>query len=262
MGKISLLTCLQESVSGPGRKMNSTGIIYHGTVIVMNFQISIIIPVFNEFSIINKTIEHLNHLRNPHSIEIIVVDGHIFQTTLKVIKDKYIKKIRSPKGRGIQMNSGAKVASGEILLFLHADTYLADNAPELIKKTIQDQNAIAGAFDLGIRSPKKVFRLIEKMVFIRSRLIQLPYGDQGIFIRRKFFENLDGYNNTPLMEDVDLMRRVKKAGGKIVNINQKVFTSPRRWEKEGVIFCTLRNWTLILLFFLGVPAEKLSKFYP
>jgi rSAM/selenodomain-associated transferase 2 len=228
----------------------------------MNLQISIIIPVFNEFSIINKTIEHLNHLCNLHSIEIIVVDGHKFQTTIKVIKDKDIKKIRSPRGRGIQMNSGAKVASGEILLFLHADTYLTDNAPELIIKTIQDQNAVAGAFDLGIRSHKEVFRLIEKMVHIRSRLIQLPYGDQGIFIRRKFFENLGGYNNMPLMEDVDLMRRIKKAGGKIVIVKQKVLTSPRRWEKEGVILCTLRNWTLILLFFLGIPAEKLSKFYP
>jgi rSAM/selenodomain-associated transferase 2 len=228
----------------------------------MNLQISIIIPVFNEPYIINKTIEHLNRLRILYRIEIIVVDGHLFQTTLRAIKDKHIKKIRSPRGRGIQMNSGAKVASGEILLFLHADTYLADNALELIIKTIQDQKAIAGAFDLGIHSHKGIFRLIEKMVYIRSRLTQLPYGDQGIFIRRNFFKNLGGYNNMPLMEDVDLMRRVKKAGGKIVIVKQKVLTSPRRWEKEGVILCTLRNWTLILLFFMGVPAEKLSKFYP
>jgi rSAM/selenodomain-associated transferase 2 len=227
----------------------------------MDFQVSIIIPAFNEPYIINNTIEHLNCLSTTIRTEIILVDGHISQTTLKAVKDKKVQKISSPRGRGIQMNAGAKVASGEILLFLHADTYLIENAPELIIKTLQDQNAVAGAFDLGIHSHKAVFRLIEKMVYIRSRLTQIPYGDQGIFIKRKFFEILGGYNPMPLMEDVDLMRRVKKAGGKIALVNRKIFTSPRRWEKEGVIFCTLRNWTLILLYIIGVPAEKLSKFY-
>lgn len=227
----------------------------------MDFQISIIIPVFNEPYIINNTIEHLNCLRTTIRTEIILVDSHISQTTLKAVKDKKVQKISSPKGRGIQMNAGAKVASGEILLFLHADTYLIDNAPELIIKTLQDQSAVAGAFDLGISSHKAVFRMIEKMVYFRSRLTRIPYGDQGIFIKRQFFAILGGYNPMPLMEDVDLMRRVKKAGGKIALVNRKIFTSPRRWEKEGVIFCTLRNWTLILLYFIGVPAEKLSKFY-
>jgi rSAM/selenodomain-associated transferase 2 len=229
----------------------------------MDPQISIIIPVFDEGYIINRTIAHLNCLRTTARIEIIVVDGHMSQSTLKALKqDNKVKKISSPKGRGIQMNAGAKVASGEIILFLHADTYLADNAPELIIKSIYDQNAVAGAFDLGIRSPKVIFRLIEKMVYIRTRLTRIPYGDQGIFVKRQFFETLGGYADMPLMEDVDLMRRVKNAGGKIAMINHKIFTSPRRWEKEGVIFCTLRNWTLILLYLIGVPAGKLSIFYP
>ncbi len=228
----------------------------------MDFQISIIIPVFNEHDIINKTIENLNCLGTTKRIEIIIVDGHISQTTLKAVKNKGVKKILSPRGRGIQMNAGAKVASGEILLFLHADTYLAHNAPELIIKALHDQNAVAGSFDLGIRSDKAVFRLIEKMVYIRSRLTRIPYGDQGIFIKRNFFERLGGYGSMRIMEDVDLMRRVKKAGGKIAIVNRKILTSPRRWEKEGVIFCTLRNWILILLYFMGVPAERLLKFYP
>jgi rSAM/selenodomain-associated transferase 2 len=228
----------------------------------MDFQISIIIPVFNEHYIINKTIEHLNCLHTTERFEIIVVDGHISKGTLKAVKDQRVKKTSSPKGRGIQMNTGAKLASAEILLFLHADTYLADSAPELIINTLHDQNAVAGAFDLGICSHKAVFRLIEKMVYIRSRLTRIPYGDQGIFIKKNFFESLGGYGKMPLMEDVDLMRRVKKNGGKIAMVNRKILTSPRRWKKEGVIFCTLRNWTLILLYLMGVPAEKLSKFYP
>jgi rSAM/selenodomain-associated transferase 2 len=227
----------------------------------MDFQISIIIPVFNEPYIINKTIEHLNCLCTTKRIEIIVVDGHILQTTLKAVKDKKVQKISSPKGRGIQMNAGAKVASGQILLFLHADTYLDKNAPEIIIKTLHDHSTVAGAFDLGIRSHKAVFRLIEKMVYFRSRLTRIPYGDQGIFIKRQFFETLGGYSAIPVMEDVDLMRRVKKTGGKIAIVSRKIFTSPRRWEKEGVLFCTLRNWTLILFYLTGVPAEKLSKFY-
>jgi len=228
----------------------------------MVYQISIIIPVFNEPYIINKTIAHLNSVSTGKRIEIIVVDGCMSQNTSKVIQDKRVKKISSPKGRGIQMNIGSKAASGDILLFLHADTLLEHKAPELIVKTIRDQNAAAGAFDLGIHSQKAVFRLIEKMVYIRSRLTAIPYGDQGIFIRRNFFETIGGFADMPIMEDVDLMRRVKKAGGKIAMIDQKVSTSPRRWEKEGIIFCTLRNWILIVLFLLGVPAEKLSKFYP
>jgi rSAM/selenodomain-associated transferase 2 len=229
---------------------------------IMDLQISIIIPVFNEFYTINDTITHLNNLFSGKRFEIIIVDGHMFNNTLKAVKDKHVKKISSPKGRSIQMNAGAKVSSGKILLFLHADTYLSDDAPENITKALNDQNIVAGAFNLGIRSPKTIFRLIEKGVLIRSKVTRIPYGDQSIFIRRNFFEILGGYGNMPLMEDVDLMMRVKKAGGKITIIDQKVYTSPRRWEKEGIIFCTLRNWILILLYLIGVPAEHLSRFYP
>ncbi|MFO8083326.1 MAG: TIGR04283 family arsenosugar biosynthesis glycosyltransferase [Desulfobacterales bacterium] len=228
----------------------------------MNIELSIIIPVFEESYIINKTISHLNCIPFTRRPEIIIVDGNITQSTLGVIRDKHVKKLSSPKGRGIQMNMGAKAASGNVFLFLHADTYLSPNAPELILKSLQNKNTVAGAFDLGIRSHKNIFRLIEKMVQIRSRLTRIPYGDQGIFIQKKFFKMLGGYSNMPLMEDVDLMRRVKKAGGKIAIIGEKVSTSSRRWEKEGIIFCTLRNWFLITLYFLGLPAEKLKKYYP
>ncbi len=228
----------------------------------MNIELSIIIPVYNEPDIINETISHLNGLSFSRKPEIIIVDGHSSQNTLQVVKGRHVKKIPSAKGRGIQMNTGAKAASGNIFLFLHADTYLDENAPEAIIKILQDKNTVAGAFDLAIRSPKAIFRLTEKYVYIRSRLTHIPYGDQGIFIKREFFEMLGGYPDMPLMEDVELMRRVKKAGGKIAIIDTKISPPPRRWEKEGFAFCTLRNLTLISLYLLGVPAEKLYKYYP
>jgi hypothetical protein len=123
------------------------------------------------------------------------------------------------------------------------------------------ENAIAGSFDLGIRSEKKAFRLIEKMVFFRSRLTKIPYGDQAFFIERKFFAKLGGYKEIPIMEDVELMRRIKAAGGKIAIIPNPVQTSPRRWEREGILYCTLRNWILVMLYFFGVSPERLSKLY-
>lgn len=183
------------------------------------------------------------------------------QNTINVIKDRHVKKVTSSKGRAIQMNTGAKAASGNIFLFLHADTYLPENAHQLIIQALHDKNTAAGAFNLGIRSRKTVFRIIEQMVYFRTRLTGIPYGDQGIFIKREFFETLGGYGNIPIMEDVDLMRRIKTTGKKIATIDEKVFTSARRWEKEGIIYCTLRNWILILLYLFGVPPEKLTTFY-
>ena len=228
----------------------------------MNHRISVIIPVYNETSAINDTIVHLKRLDSDFRPEIIVVDGNPSGNTLKVISDEGIKKIKSSKGRGSQMNAGALRASGDILLFLHADTFLPPQAFSIINEAFRDSEISAGAFDLGIRSDKAAYRLIEAVVMVRCRLTQIPYGDQAIFIRKDVFENLGGYRDMPLMEDVDLMRRLKKAGAETARIPRKVSTSARRWEKEGVFFCTLRNSLLILLYYLGVPVVKLVKFYP
>jgi hypothetical protein len=99
------------------------------------------------------------------------------------------------------------------------------------------------------------------MVYIRTRITGIPYGDQAIFIKKDFFAGMNGYQEIPIMEDVELMRRIKKSGYKICIIPQRVSTSPRRWEKEGIIYCTLRNWALISLYLSGFKPEKLAKFY-
>ncbi len=139
------------------------------------------------------------------------------------------------------MNRGAALATGDVLLFLHADTLLPSNAFALIRAAMNDKGVVGGAFDLGIISRRKIFRITETYVFFRTRLTRIPFGDQAIFIRRDFFEKIGGYRELPIMEDVDLMKRIRKRGDRIRIIHAKALTSARRWEREGIMYCTLRN---------------------
>lgn len=222
---------------------------------------SFIIPVWNEGAIITRTIEHIWCLHASGGAEIIIVDGDPEGKTIDVARHMGIKVAISEKGRGNQMNRGAALAAGEILVFLHADTTLPSDALELIEATMRDTSCTAGAFDLVIDSERPVFRLIERAASLRSRITRIPYGDQAIFMRRTDFKDLDGYKNIPIMEDVEIMRRIKKRGGKICIIDRAVLTSSRRWEREGVIYTTLRNWLLLTLYLSGFKPEKLVRFY-
>jgi rSAM/selenodomain-associated transferase 2 len=223
--------------------------------------ISIIIPVWNEGAIINHSIERILALRYDDGFEVIVVDGSPDGGTVHSIREEEVKKLIAGKGRSVQMNRGAFQASGEILLFLHADTTLPNSALQKISALMDKGDVVGGAFDLGIDSERTVFRIIEAAAALRSRVLRIPYGDQGIFIRKDYFHAMDGFKEIPLMEDVELMRRIKETGDRIGIVGEKVKTSPRRWEKEGVLYCTLRNWTLISLYFLGVSPERLARFY-
>ena len=222
---------------------------------------SIVIPVLHEAESINTLIEHIYTLKTDRPFETIVVDGDPHQNTIQRIKDKQVRGIPSPPGRAKQMNKAASVASGEILLFLHADTFLPRDALIWIGSVMDKHVYIGGAFDLGIDSDQFIYHFISYPANVRSRLTRIPYGDQAIFIRKGYFNLMGGYRDIPLMEDVDLMRRIKKRGDKIFIIPKPVMTSPRRWEKEGIIWGTLRNWLLITLYFLGVSPHTLSKFY-
>jgi len=225
------------------------------------YQLSIIIPVFHEMHIINQTIAHLYALNFAGQFETIVVDGDLTGNTIHAITFGEVKKATASKGRGSQMNAGAAVARGRILLFLHADTRLGSEALEMILLAMERKGVVGGAFELGIESSKRAFRIIEKAVRIRSKITQIPYGDQAIFLEKNFFNQIGGFKEIPIMEDVELMGRIKKSGRKIAVIPYQVQTSPRRWETEGLIFCTLRNWTLITLYSMGVSPYRLVKFY-
>ena len=160
------------------------------------------------------------------------------------------------------MNAGAARASGDILLFLHADTLLPPEA--LCRKSLtrlSDGRFVGGAFDLGFQNSRWIFRLTGKCASLKHRLTRVPYGDQAIFMRRSYFDQIGGYPEIPLMEDVELMKRVKRQGGRIVILPEAVATSSRKWEKDGVLYTILRNWMLQALYLFGVPAEKLVKYY-
>jgi rSAM/selenodomain-associated transferase 2 len=227
----------------------------------MKTDISVIIPVFHEAAIINTTIQRILKTDFPGNLEIIVVDGAREGETCRALKAANVKKLFSEKGRGRQMNRGALGADGEVLLFLHADTRIGGGGLSAIHSAVQQDHCAAGAFDLRIDAKGPAYRLIEGVASLRTRTTRVPYGDQAIFVRRDVFERVGGYPEIPLMEDVELMRRIKKTGGAIRILNEKATTSARRWQQEGLLYTTLRNWTLVTLYLFGVSAERLARYY-
>ncbi|MHC4265456.1 MAG: TIGR04283 family arsenosugar biosynthesis glycosyltransferase [Planctomycetota bacterium] len=222
---------------------------------------SIIIPVLNESEHINSAIESLKNQQYEHDCEIIVVDGNSNGSTIKSIENPEVVAITAPKGRAHQMNAGSEIARGEILLFLHADTVLPKGALSKIAQIFSDNTYVAGAFGLGIDSDSLLLKSIAAWARMRSRMNRIPYGDQAIFIRKEYFQKIGSFMEIPLMEDVDLMRRIKKDGKRIHIFKDKVKTSPRRWEKEGTLYTAMRNQILLALYYLGVSPHKLVKFY-
>lgn len=227
----------------------------------MHPSISIVIPVLHEAHIINRLLGHLSRLPFDGKLEILVVDGAPSGDSLQAILMPRVKKILSPQGRGIQMNAGARNASGDILLFLHADTFLPPKGLAHIAEAMHASSIVGGAFDLSIDSPSPCFRWIEKAASLRSRITRIPYGDQAIFIKRGYFLELGGFEAFPIMEDVELMHRIKKNGHRIKLLPSRVKTSARRWERTGVCRNTLRNWMLLALFHLGGSPERMYRFY-
>jgi len=223
--------------------------------------ISVIVPVLNEGCAINKTVEQIRKLDVEDFVELIIVDGNKDGSTVKEITDKNVFSVISDPGRGKQMNRGAESASGRILVFLHSDTILPEKAFGNICKVIDSGGFMAGAFDLGLQSDEMVFKIIAFAASLKHRFTRVPYGDQAIFITKKFFLLLGGYREIPLMEDVDLMKRIKRRGDKIYIIPEKVSSSVRNWEKGGVFYTIFRNYFIQILFMLGVSPEKLAGYY-
>jgi len=223
--------------------------------------VSVIVPVLNEAATINELITHVRRVSDIGDVELIVSDGDPQGGTLRAITDTGVIGVFSRRGRGAQMNAGAAVASGDILLFLHADTFLPAGAFGKINAAMKDGRYAGGAFDLGIDSQRRALKIVEGAASLRSRVTRIPYGDQAIFMRRDILNAMGGFKDIPIMEDVDLMRRLKRSGQNIVIIPRKVRTSPRRWEAEGVIYCTLRNWALVTFYMLGIRPDKLVRFY-
>ena len=219
--------------------------------------ISVIIPVFNEANTMGSV---LDRLVNTDNVEVIVVDGGSQDETVTVARSRNVQVISTPPGRACQMNAGAAITTGDILLFLHADTRLPDNFDHLVCQTLQEPQTIAGAFELRIDSQRLGLRLIERLVNLRSRFFSMPYGDQAIFLKATVFHTIGGFPNLPIMEDFEFIRRLKHQG-QIRIVPASVLTSGRRWERLGIIKTTLINQLIILGYFFGVSPDKLARWY-
>lgn len=222
--------------------------------------ISVIIPVYGEQAVINDTIQHVRQVAGGIPLEIVVADGGPEHATLAVLADESVVGVKTPPGRGVQMNAGAAVATGRNLLFLHADTRLPDKALERVAYALAG-DAVAGAFSLSIDSSRPSLRMVAWFANLRSRLERVPYGDQAQFIKADTFRSLGGFAPIPIMEDVELFRRIRREGLNIVVLPEKVVTSSRRWDNEGVLRRTVKNWWLRIRYFLGASPQALAREY-
>jgi uncharacterized protein len=219
--------------------------------------ISIIIPVLNEASILETTLRQIVALKGD--VEVIVVDGGSGDSTAS-IASRYAMVLHSRKGRSTQMNLGAKAAGGKVLLFLHADTQLPEGAFSAITESMNDAAVIGGRFKIRLDERGWQYRMVESGINLRDRFFSGFTGDQAIFIRRPVFETLGGYRDMPLMEDLDLGTRMCRYG-KVVRLPLTVVTSARRWKNNGVFKTIFLMWTLRLGYVLGRPPRQLYRFY-
>lgn len=221
-------------------------------------KISIIIPVLNEAKNLPKTLGEIQNTAT--NIEIIIVDGGSQDNTIEIALVAGVKVLHSQPGRALQMNAGAAIATGTILLFLHGDTQLPNGFDTLIRETLAQGTPIAGAFELKINADLPGLRFVEWAANCRSRYLQMPYGDQGIFLRRETFQAVGGFPVSPIMEDFELIRRLRKTG-KIAIVPAAIVTSGRRWQTFGVLKTTIINQVIVLAYFLGVSPERLRQWY-
>lgn len=221
--------------------------------------LSVIIPVLNEAPHIKATLRALLPLRDGGA-ELIVVDGGSTDDTVRVAAPLADRLVRAERGRANQMNAGAATSRGEILLFLHADTLLPAMAGDLVRNGLAMSGCVWGRFDVRIAGRPAMLKLIALLMNLRSRLTGIATGDQAIFVKREEFFAVGGFPVQPLMEDIELSRRLKRRSAPLC-LHARVTTSGRRWEKHGVCRTIVLMWSLRLRYWLGTPAERLAKAY-
>ena len=217
-------------------------------------RLTLVVPVLNEAACIREALAALAPLRT-RGHEVIVVDGGSTDDTVELAAPLCDRMVRAPRGRALQMNAGARVASGEALVFLHADTRLPERADDEIALALAQ--ASWGRFDVRIASLRPLLRLVARAMNLRSRLSGIATGDQAIFVRRQAFP---GFPEIPLMEDIAFSRRMKRRG-RPACLRACVTTSARRWEARGVVRTILLMWRLRLLYALGMTPQRLAREY-
>lgn len=235
----------------------------------MNPEISIIIPVYNEAAVIEKTLQQINCIKKAFNIEVIVADGGSNDSTVAIAK-KYATVIKTVKGKAIQLNHAASVSTGQILFFVHADMMVSSEAVKAILKTVNERGFDGGGFDNVFDVENKRIKLINALIFLsffekrRKKIEQkkpVLYGDNGIFVKASVFNKIGGFKNIPIMEDYDLSGRLNK-NYKILKLYQpKLILSSRRFLKNGIFFTTFA-WLLIQkLYKAGISPNFLFKLY-
>ncbi|MFC1683930.1 TIGR04283 family arsenosugar biosynthesis glycosyltransferase [Pseudomonadota bacterium] len=215
----------------------------------------IIIPCLNEVKTVGPLLHSLQSLRTEGH-EVILVDGGSEDDTQVLAEPLVDYLLVSEAGRARQMNRGAQAAEGDLLWFLHADTALPDGGAQ----AVIDSNAVWGRFDVRLSGAHPLLRLVSFMMNLRSRLTGIATGDQGIFVSREAFEQIGGFDEIPLMEDIALSRSLKRLSRPLC-LHQQLVTSSRRWESRGILRTILLMWWLRLAFALGVSPQRLVRMY-
>ena len=221
----------------------------------MSGRISIIVPTRNEEQRIAQT---LGCLREPEVLEVIVVDGGSEDRTREIARSLVDRLVEASPGRARQMNAGARLARGDVLLFLHADAIVPPGFGAAIVAACSA--SIGGRFDVELDARGAIFRVIEWTINLRSRWSGLFTGDQGLFVRRDFFEALGGYPDQPLLEDLALSKAMKRRG-RIAALRARLRTSARRWQRHGPLRTVALMWWIRALYFLGASPQRLARLY-
>ena len=227
-------------------------------IIVMS-KLSIIMPVLNEGEGIAAALDALAVLR-ALGTEVMVVDGGSRDATIQRARLRADRVIAAPRGRGLQMNAGADKASGDVLLFLHADTRLPADADHVVLNGLERSGRVWGRFDAEIEGQSPLLVVIAWLMNLRSRLTGIATGDQAMFVRRDAFQAAGGFAAIPLMEDVELCKRLRRVSRPLC-LRERVVTSGRRWEKDGVLNTVVLMWRLRLAYFLGADPKALARRY-
>ncbi len=225
----------------------------------MTTRLTIVIPTLNEAVRIVAQMQALRGLR-ARGVEVIVADGGSTDRTERLARAGADAVLVSPRGRARQMNHGASEAHGEVLLFLHADTTLPADALEAIDSALADAQALWGRFDVHIEGDSPLLKWVAWTMNQRSRLTGIATGDQAMFVRREAFQRIGGFPQQPLMEDIELSKRLRKLA-RPVALRQRVTTSGRRWERNGVWRTIVLMWWLRGLYWIGMPADRLARMY-
>ena len=220
-------------------------------------RISVVIPVLNEEKSIATTLATLASLK-PH--ELIIVDGGSSDRTAEICNRLGAMVLSSPRGRGLQMNHGARQTTGDVLLFLHADTRLPGSAFGDILRALGNPQCVGGRFDVKLDGAHWMLGVVGAMISLRSRLSRVATGDQAIFVRREIFIELGGYPDIPLMEDVAFAQALKRRGA-VACLRSRVVTSARRWEREGIWSTIFKMWMLKSLYLVGISPVRLKRYY-